>query len=85
MSNVVVEVFNNEHKWWERHSNCSLDSLMSMLFDLSFSYDIVDIDAYGFGKDKYLFLSLKKCVGYSSNIDLEMMDAISRIEFEEEG
>ena len=82
VSNVVVEVFSNEHKWWDRYSNCSLDSLMSMLFDLSLSYDIVGIHAYGFRKDRYVYLSLKKCVGNSSNIDREMMDAISRIEFD---
>lgn len=82
VSNVVVEVFNNDHKWWDRYSNCSLDSLMSMLFDLSLSYDIVGIQVYGSKKDRYVYLSLKKCAGYSSNIDREMMDAISEIEFD---
>lgn len=82
VSNVVVEVFSNEHKWWDRYSNCSLDSLLSMLFDLSLSYDIVGIQAYGFQKDRYVYLSLKKCAGHSSNIDREMMDAINKIEFD---
>ena len=82
VSNVVVEVFDDYHKWWERTSNRDLDSLMSMLFDLSLSHDIIDIQAYGFQKDRYVYLSLKKCVGYSSNIDVNMMAAISRIEFD---
>ena len=85
VSNVIVEVFDDYHKWWERTSNRNLDSLMSMMFDLSLSYDIVGIQAYGFRKDRYVYLSLKKCVGYSSNIDREMMDVISRIEFDKEG
>lgn len=83
VSNVVVEVFSNEHRWWDRYSNCSLDSLMSMMFDLSLSHDIVGIQAYGFPKDRYVYLSLKECVGHSSNIDQEMMDEIGKIEFEE--
>ena len=82
VSNVVVEVFDDYHKWWERTSNRDLDSLMSMLFDLSLSHDIIDIQAYGFKKDRYVYLSLMKCGGYSSNIDQEMMDMISRIEFD---
>lgn len=82
VSNVVVEVFDDAHKWWERTSNQDVDSLLSMLFDLSFSHDIVGIQAYGFQKDRYVYLSLKKCVGHSSNIDQEMMDTISRIEFD---
>lgn len=82
VSNVVVEVFDDYHKWWERTSNRDLDSLMSMMFDLSLAYDIVGIQAFGFQKDRYVYLSLKKCVGYSSNIDREMMDAINKIEFD---
>jgi len=85
VSNVVVEVFDDCHKWWERTSNRDRDSLMSMMFDLSLSYDIIGIQAYGRPKDRYVYLSLKECVGHSSNIDQEMMDAISRIEFEKEG
>lgn len=85
VSNVVVEVFSNEHKWWERTSNRDSDSLMSMMFDLSLSHDIIGIQAYGFQKDRWVYLSLKECVGHSSNIDQEMMDTISKIEFWKEG
>ena len=85
VSNVIVEVFSNEHKWWDRYSNCSLDSLMSMLFDLSLTHDIIGIQAYGIQKDRWVYLSLKECVGHSSNIDREMMDTISKIEFWKEG
>ena len=82
VSNVVVEVFDDYHKWWERTSNRDLDSLMSMLFDLSFSHDIIDIQTYDLPKERYVYLTLQKCVGHSSNIDQEMMDVISRIEFD---
>ena len=85
VSNVVVEVFDDDHRWWERTSNRDSDSLMSMMFDLSLSHDIIDIQAYGFQKDRWVYLSLKECVGHSSNIDQEMMDTISKIEFWKEG
>lgn len=82
VSNVVVEVFDDYHRWWERTSNCDSDSLMSMMFDLSLSHDIVGIQAYGIKKDRFVYISLKSSKGNSSNIDQEMMDAISRIEFD---
>ena len=74
VSNVIVEVFSNEHKWWDRYSNCS-----------SLTHDIIGIQAYGIQKDRWVYLSLKECVGHSSNIDREMMDTISKIEFWKEG
>ena len=82
VSNVVVEVFDDYHKWWERTSNRDSDSLMSMMFDLSLSHDIIGIQAYGFQKDRFVYISLKSNKGHSSNIDQEMMDEISKIEFE---
>ena len=82
VSNVVVEVFDDNHKWWERTSNRDMDSLMSMMFDLSLSYDIIGIQAYGFQNDRFVYISVKSSKGHSSNIDQEMMDEISRIEFE---
>ena len=84
VSNVVVEVFNNKHKWWERTSNRDLDSLMSMLFDLSLSHDIIDTQAYGCKNDRVIYLSLMSSKGHSSNIDKDMMEVISRIEFVKE-
>lgn len=82
VSNVVVEVFNDYHKWWERTSNRDMDSLMSMMFDLSLSHDIIGIQAYGFKNDRFIYIAVKSSKGHSSNIDKEMMAAISRIEFE---
>ena len=83
VSNVVVEVFNDYHKWWERTSNRDSDSLMAMMFDLSLSHDIIGIQAYGFKNDRFVYISLKSSKGHSSNIDQEMMDEISKIEFDE--
>ena len=83
VSNVVVEVFDDYHRWWERTSNRDSDSLMSMMFDLSLSHDIIGIQAYGFKNDRFIYISLKSSKGTSSNIDQEMMDEISKIEFEE--
>ena len=83
VSNVVVEVFDDDHKWWDRYSNGNLDSLMTMLFGLSMSYDIIGIQTIR--NYNLIYISLKSSKRHSSNIDQEMMDAISRIEFDGTG
>ena len=75
----------NEWKMEKLYECHDIDTVAGLLFDLSLSHDIIGIQAYGFPKDRYVYLSLKECVGHSSNIDKEMMDAISRIEFWKEG
>ena len=51
VSSVVVEVFDDYNKRWERASTQDMDSLMSMMFDLSLAYDIIGIEAYGLQKE----------------------------------
>ena len=81
-SDVSLEVFDDNNKWWDRYNSANIDSLMSLLFDFSLSYDIVGIQKYEFLHDRIICIHLKPSTGYSSNIDAEMMDAISRIEFD---
>jgi hypothetical protein len=82
VTRVIVESDAPEGGYWIRTSFTNMDNLLAELFNFSMIYDIVGVQAYDFHACSYLYLTMIKCKGNSSNIDREMMAAISRIEFD---
>lgn len=82
VTRVIVETDAPEGGYWIRTSFTNMDNLLAELFGFSMAYDIVGVQAYDFHGCNYLYLTMIKCNGNSSNIDRNMMDTISRIEFD---
>ena len=81
VTRVIVETDAPEGGYWIRTSFTNMDNLLAELFGFSMAYDIVGVQAYDFHGCSYLYLSMIKCNDNSSNIDVDMMAVISRIEF----
>ena len=79
---IVEEVFNGESCY--RTSTQSMDDLLSIMFDKSIEFRIIGIQVYRFQDCNYVYLTLMRSEDFITNIDKEMLDAISRIEFAEE-
>jgi hypothetical protein len=80
---IVEEVLDGESCY--RTSVQSMDDLLSFMFDKSIEFRIVGIQLYRFQSCNYAYFTLMRSKDFTTNIDAEMMDAISRIEFEKEG
>lgn len=80
---IVEEMFNG--KSYIRTSVQNMDDLLSILFDKSFEFRIIGIQVYRFRDCNYAYLTLMRSKDFTTNIDAEMMAAISEIEFEKEG
>ena len=80
ISVIVEEVLNGD--FYFMTSTQSMDDLLSFMFDKSIEFRIIGIQMYGFHHCNYAHLLLKRSEDFTTNIDAEMMDAISRIEFE---
>lgn len=77
---IVEEMFNGESLY--RTSAQNMDDLLSILFDKSIEFRIIGIQVYTFKHCNYAYLTLMRSEDFTTNIDAEMMDAISRIEFD---
>ena len=80
VTRVVIDT-SLETGYWVRRTFTDMDNLLAKLFDLSMTYDMVEVHVLTIYGCNHLYLTLIKCNGNSSNIDCDMMDAISRIEF----
>lgn len=81
MSKVIVEeVVNGE--LCNRASSQSMDGLLSIMFDKSIEFRIIGIQVYRFQDCNYAYLLLMRSKDFTTNIDAEMLAAISRIEFD---
>lgn len=78
---IVEEVLDGE--LCNRASAQSMDALLSILFDKSIEFRIIGIQVYRFQDCNYAYLLLMRSGDCTTNIDAEMLDTISRIEFEE--
>lgn len=71
-----------------RQTYVTVDGMMSALFDLSIrGYDISRIDLYcgSGGRDCAIYLRMRETEDHSSNIDENVMEKISQIEFDKGG
>ena len=80
VARVIVEVFNGE--FCDRTSTQSTDDLLSIMFDKSIEFRIIGIQVYRFQDCNYAYFTLMRSGDCTTNIDAEMLDTISRIEFE---
>jgi len=76
---IVEEVFNGE--FLNRTSTQSMDTLLSIMFVKSIEFRIIGIQVYRFDGGNYVYFTLKRSEDFTTNIDEEMLAAISRIEF----
>ena len=83
VARVIVEVFNGA--FCDRTSTQSMDDLVSIIFDKSIEFRIIGIQVYRFQDCNYAYLTLMRSKDFTTNIDAEMLAAISGIEFEKEG
>ena len=77
---IVEEVLDGESCY--RTSTQSMDALLSFMFDKSIEFRIIGIQVYRFQDGNYVYLTLMRSEDFITNIDKEMLDAISRIEFD---
>ena len=77
---IVEEVLDGE--LCNRASAQSMDALLSILFDKSIEFRIIGIQVYRFQDCNYAYLLLMRSGDCTTNIDAEMLDTISRIEFD---
>ena len=80
VARVIVEVFNGE--FCDRTSTQSTDALLSIMFDKSIEFRIIGIQVYRFQDCNYAYFTLMRSGDCTTNIDAEMLDTISRIEFD---
>ena len=80
VARVIVEVFNGE--FCDRTSTQSTDDLLSIMFDKSIEFRIIGIQVYRFQDCNYAYFTLMRSGDCTTNIDAEMLDTISRIEFD---
>ena len=76
---IVEEVLDGESCY--RTSTQSMDALLSIMFDKSIEFRIIGIQVYRFDGGNYVYFTLKRSEDFTTNIDEEMLKAISRIEF----
>ena len=79
VAKVIVEVFNGE--FCDRTSTQSMDTLLSIMFDKSIEFRIIGIQVYRFQDCNYAYFTLMRSGDCTTNIDAEMLDTISKIEF----
>ena len=83
VARVIVELFNGEFcKFCDRTSTQNMDDLLSIVFDKSIEFKIIGIQVYRFQNCNYAYLTLMRSKDFTTNIDAEMLAAISRIEFD---
>ena len=76
---IVEEVLDGESCY--RTSTQSMGDLLSIMFDKSIEFRIIGIQVYRFDGGNYVYFTLKRSEDFTTNIDAEMLAAISRIEF----
>jgi hypothetical protein len=77
---IIEEVLDGESCY--RTSVQSMDDLLSFMFDKSIEFRIIGIQVYRFQDCNYVYFLLMRSKDFTTNIDAEMLDTISRIEFE---
>jgi hypothetical protein len=77
---IVEEVLDGELR--NRTSTQSTDALLAIMFDKSIEFRIIGIQVYRFQDCNYVYLLLMRSKDFTTNIDAEMLDTISRIEFD---
>ena len=81
ISSVLVDSASLEGEHWIRSAFTNMDHLLVKMFDVSMTHNLVGVQTYENFGCNHLYLTLIKCNGNSSNIDGDMIGAISRIEF----